>query len=240
MTSPALKIAFSVFFLFSFGSIAKAEVALISVVGHAEKSVDPNEVSVSFEIWAKSPQAKLAQEVVAKEYQRIKLVKERFKIRKEDFQTVSYNLTPEYNYNQNQTRLAGYRASHNLQATLRKVDEAGAFLDSLVGGGKSEASISLQSVAWGYDKRDEVETSLLAQAVRDAKAQADELAKASHSKIKAVFRISRDSRSETPAPFPNHKMMLTSEASSALPSEVAAGPIKIQSWVQVQYEIIPQ
>src|SRR6476469_4929351 len=75
-----------------------ADVALIAVMGEAEKAVDPNIVKIQMEVWAKSLQAKSAQETAAKEYQRIKSIVEKYKIKKEDFETVSYNLSPEYNY----------------------------------------------------------------------------------------------------------------------------------------------
>lgn len=218
-------------------SVSQAEVAVISVVGRAEKSVDPNEVNISFEIWSKNSQAKLAQEAVSKEYQRIKNVIEKFKIKKEDFQTVAYNLNPEYDYNEGKNRLSGYRSSHLLLATIRRVEDAGGFLDALVASSKSESSVNIQSVSWGYDKKEEVENSLLNSAVKSARLQADELAKASGAKIKGVHRLARTSGGEFPVVPMRYNKTMMAEAASSAPTEVAGGPIKIQIQVQADYEI---
>jgi uncharacterized protein YggE len=233
-----MHLGFRVLLLICLSSLSWAEVAVISVVGRAEKSVDPNEVNVSFEIWSKNSQAKLAQEAVSKDYQRIKSVVEKFKIKKEDFQTIAYNLHPEYDYNEGRNRLTGYRTSHLISATLRKVEDTGSFLDSLVASGKSESSINIQSVTWGYDKKEEVENTLLGAAVKSAKLQADELAKASGAKIKGVYRLTRGPLGEFQIlPGARFNKMAMAEAASSAPTEVAAGPIKILVQVHADYEI---
>jgi uncharacterized protein YggE len=221
-----------------YGRFGWAEVALISVVGRAEKVVDPNEVNVGFEIWSKASQAKMAQEAVSKEYQRIKILVEKFKIKKEDLQTTSYSLNPEYDYIDGKSRLKGYRTSHFIFITIRNVEETGAFLDALVSPGKSEGSVNIQSVSWGYDKKDQVENTLLNAAVKNARLQAEELSKASGAKIKGIYRLSRVPSGETSfEPVIRSSKMMISEASSSVPTEFSSGAIKIGVQVRADYEI---
>ena len=213
-----------------------ADVALITVTGEAEKSVDPNMVNLQIEIWSRGPQAKMAQENVAKEYQRVKSVVDKFKVKKEDFQTLSYNLSPEYNYDKGQNRIVGHRASQVILITLRKVDEAGTLVDSLSSATKNDAvGVSISSIAWDYDKRNQVQLSLLNEAVKDAKEQADELAKASGSKIKRVYRLSR-SADAVVQPMPKGRLLMANEASMAS-TDLSTGPVKIQVSVSADYEL---
>lgn len=209
---------------------AFADTALIAVNGSAEKSVDPNIVNIQIEIWAKSPQAKQAQETVAKEYQRIKGVIEKFKIKKEDFQTQSYALVPEYNYDKGQSRIVGHRASHSVHIVQRKIEDTGSLVDAV-----SSGSTSIQSIGWDYDKKEQVQVSLLAEAVRNAKAQADELAKASNTKIKGVYRLSR--AVEGAMPFARFAKSSSVMETSMASTEMSTGPVKIQVSVSAEYEI---
>ncbi len=211
-------------------AVAFADTALIAVNGTAEKSVDPNIVNIQIEIWAKSAQAKQAQETVAKEYQRIKAVIEKFKVKKEDFQTLSYALVPEYNYDKGQPRITGHRASHSILIMQRKIDDTGTLVDAIISG-----NTSIQSIVWDYDKREQVQVSLLAEAVRNAKAQADELAKASNTKIKGVYRLSRAMEGITPI-VRSSKFAMVQESSMAS-TEMSAGPVKIQVSVSAEYEL---
>lgn len=216
-----------------------AEVALIAVTGEAEKAVDPNIVKIQMEVWAKATQAKSAQESTAKEYQRIKSVVEKFKIKKEDFETLSYNLSPETNYEKGISRIVGHRASQSILITLRKIDEIGTLIDSL---GATQAKpdsggTSIQSINWDYDKRAQVQMNLLSDAVKNARDQADELAKASGTKIKRVFRMSRAAETNNYAPPGRSAKFAMAQEASLASTEMSAGPVKIQVQVNAEYEL---
>ncbi len=218
-------------------SAAWSEESLIAVTGLAEKSIDPNMVKIQLEVWGKSPQAKIAQESAAHEYQRVKALVEKYKIKKEDFETTSYNLVPEYNYDKGTSRIVGHRASHSILINLRKTEEAGAFVDALTSSSKSNMSaVSVQSLTWDYDKKSQIEMALLADAVKDARSQADELAKASGTKIKRVYRLSRIVAGGSFVPSGRSSKFMGQEAALAS-TEMAAGPVKIQVYVAAEYEI---
>ena len=218
---------------------AYAETSVIAVNGFAEKSVDPNMVVLQIEIWGKSTQAKVAQENVAKEYQRIKSVTDKFKIKKEDLQTQGYHLAPEYNYDKGTQRIVGHRAIHAISMTLRKTEDAGALIDALSSNAKMEVGgVNIQSINWDYDKRGSIELTLLSEAVKNAKLEADELAKASNSKIKRVFKLSRVADMNLPVPVMSRSMKAMADSQEmASASEVSAGPVKIKVQVYIEYAI---
>lgn len=214
---------------------------LIIVNGVAEKSLDPNMIQLSVEVWSKANTAKHAQSLAAQQFKSLKQVFEDFKIKKEDLQTDNYTLTPDYEYDQKtrQNKMIGFRVSQNLSVILRKVEEAGGFIDALVSDKKSmDAGVNVNSISWDSDKRTQVETGALADAVRAAKVKAEEIAKAAGVRIKGVARISHGvSAAGGGGPqFRNlgAKMMA---AEAATPTEISAGQIKVRVEVSAEYEI---
>ncbi|MEK2646182.1 SIMPL domain-containing protein [Bdellovibrio sp. BCCA] len=220
--------------------VAHAEDRLIIVNGMAEKGLDPNMVNLGIEVWSKASTAKQAQQLAASQFKQIKKTFDEYKIKKEDIQTDNYSLNPEYEYDQKsrQNKMTGFRVSQTLTVTLRKVEDAGNFLDSLVSEKKSmDSGTSVNSISWDSDKRAQVETAALGDAVRSAKAKAEEIAKAAGVKVKGVARISHSTGRVGPQPVFRNYAMKSMDATESAPTEVSAGQIKVRVEVTAEYEI---
>lgn len=226
--------------LMTVASLAHADERLIIVGGSAEKSLDPNMVSMNVEVWSKASTAKQAQQLAANQFKQIKKTFDEFKIKKEDIQTDNYALNPEYIYDQKtqQNKMVGFRVVQTLVVTIRKVEDAGSFLDSLVTEKKgTDSGVNVNNISWDSDQRSKVETSALADAVHSAKAKAEEIAKAAGVKIKGVARISHGASSvRPPIPVMRNFAMKAALADSA-PTELSAGQIKVRVDVTAEYEI---
>lgn len=234
------KIVFSILvFVLATSTVHAAAERAIVVNGVAEKSLDPNLVNFMVEVWSKAATAKQAQQLAAGQFKQIKKTFEDYKVKKEDIQTDNYSLNPEYEYDQKlrQNKMIGFRVSQSISVTLRKVEEAGNFLDSLVSDKKStEVGINVNSINWDSDKRPQVETAALGDAVRSAKLKAEEIAKAAGVKIKGVSKISHMSSGGGPTPVYRSfgaKVAMMEAAST----EVPAGQIKVRVEVSAEYEI---
>lgn len=226
--------------LIGLSAFADSDPHLILVNGVAEKTVEPNMIVVRLDSWAKAPSAKKAQEQQAAQFSELKKELDKFRIRKDDIQTDGYSVYPEYTYDQKaQTnRITGYRVSHSISVTYRKTEEAGTFLDALVTSQKDSSGISVQSVAWDYDKKSVVESATLADAVKNARAKADELARAAGVRIKAVHKIQHTSYAPPVAQPMYEKAMMRAAADGAAPStELSSGQIKVRVDVQMEFEI---
>lgn len=231
----ALMVLFS-----SLVTFADSDRHLIMVNGSAEKTVEPNMVIVRIESWAKANTAKKAQDQQASQYTQFKNSLDRYKIKKEDVKTEGYSVNPEYTYDQKtQTnRITGYRVSHNVSVIYRKTDDVGQFLDAVVVSKNETSGIGIQSVAWDYDKKAEVESSALGDAVKDARSKAEELAKAAGVKIKAVHKIQHTSYAPpVPQPMYEKAMMMRAASDSAVSTELSSGQIKVRVDVQMEFEI---
>ncbi len=212
---------------------------MIIVSGTSEKGLDPNLVSMTVEVWSKAQTAKAAQQAAANQTKQVKKVFDDFKIKKEDIQTDNYSLNPEYVYDQKtQTnKMVGFRVVQSLLVTLRKVDEAGPFLDALVTDKQTKDSgVNVNSINWDSDKRQQTETSALGDAVRATKVKAEEIAKAAGVKIKGVARISHGTSSNQP-PVPMVRNFAMKAMGDAAPTELSAGQIKVRVEVTAEYEI---
>ena len=212
---------------------------LLFVNGVAEKTIEPDMILVRLESWAKSPVAAKAQEQQASQFVKIKNGLEKFKIKREDIQTEAYSVNPEYVYDQKlqQSKINGYRVSHVVLVICRKIDDAGSFLDTMVTSRGETSGINVQNISWDSSKKSEMEIATLADAVKNARAKAAQLASAAGVEIVAVHRIQHSSA--TP---PNPQPMMFEAASmkmggAAPQTELSAGQIKIRVDVQMEFEI---
>ena len=220
---------------------ALADDRFIVVGGSGEKSLDPNMVSLTVEIWSKAATAKQAQQMAATQYKSVKKAFDDFKIKKEDIQTDNYSLNPEYTYDQKtQTnRMTGFRVSQSLRVVIRKVDDAGNFLDALVSEKKSnDTGVNINSINWDSDQRAKAELAALGDAVKEAKLKAEEIAQAAGVKIKGVSKISHGAAPIQP-PMPVFRAMKSfgGAAEMADSTQVSAGQIKVRVDVTAEYQI---
>lgn len=217
------------------------ETKVISVNGIGEKSLDPNMVTLTLEVWSRGPTAKQAQQMAANSFKTFKQATEKQGIRKDDVRTENYNLSPDYEYDQKtrQNKITGFRVSHSLTVVLRKVEDLGTFIDSLTKDDKksTETGVNVSSIAWDSDKRSDVEGTALAEAVKAARAKAEEIAKAAGVKIKGVYRISHTSQGSGPTPVFRNMSMMKGMAMDAASTELPAGQIKVRVEVVAEYEI---
>ncbi len=212
---------------------------LIFVNGLAEKTVEPDMILVRLESWAKASVASKAQEQQATQFAKIKSGLEKFRIKKEDIQTEAYSVNPDYVYDQKsqQSKISGYRVSHVVLVIYRKIDDVGSFLDTMVTSRGETSGISVQNISWDSSKKAEVEVSALAEAVKNARSKAEQLAKAAGVGIKAVHRIQHSSATP-PGPQPMLYEAAMSKMGGAAPqTELSAGQIKIRVDVQMEFEI---
>lgn len=213
---------------------------LISVTGLAERSFTPDMARVLVNVWGKSENARNAQKLANEQNENFKKVIANFDIKKEDVMTTGYDLTPDYSYDNKAgtNKIVGHTASQTIRVTLKKTDIVGKFLDALIKEEKNlKAGTSVQGVSWDIEKRDDIQRELLAEAVKNAEAEASVLAKAARVKIKNVYHLTPQSFS-TPVPmFQADALMMKSASGGGRETSVFTGEIKVKAQVAADYEI---
>ncbi|MBX2987302.1 MAG: SIMPL domain-containing protein [Bdellovibrionaceae bacterium] len=224
---------------------AREDARTIQVTAFAERAVDPDLLNLNIEVWSKAATAQRTQTLAADETKRVMALLEQYKIRKEDIRTDSFSFGPDYVWdpNRNQNKINGYRSSQVLRVTLRKIDQAGKFIDAMTvaekgdgSGPRPEFGTTVSALQWDTSKKSELETESLGDAVKKARRKADEIAKAAGIKIKSVYRISHEANPDDGAPRPYEmKMARAALGADSSGTGVAEGQIKIRVAITAEY-----
>jgi len=145
----------------------------------------------------------------------------------DDIQTVQVNLGPN---NDEGGHLNGYAADNQLSVTMRDLSKAGAQLDSITAAAGDSARIS--SVQLGFNHDDALKSSARADAVKRARAQAEEMAKAAGADVGNVRTIT-DVTSSTPVYGPE----AASDAAGASAVPIAPGTQELSIQVRVVFDL---
>ncbi len=229
------------FLAFIYSSALLADnVRLISVTGQVEKSFQPDIVRLNITVWGKGASAKAAQENNQKFFEGLKKSLETYKVKKEDISTTSYELNPEYSYDQrtNKNNITGFIANQSLMITLKKIDEAGPFVDSLNSANKNtNGGVNVNSLGFDIEKRAEEERALLGDAVRAAEVLAESLAKAAKVKLKGIYRLTPQTGNRPIPMLRAEAMMDMSQSKKPAPTQFMSGEVKIDGIVSADYLI---
>ena len=216
-------------------------IRLIHVKGESSKSFEPDLAHVNISIWGKGENAKVSQLLAQDQYNQLKKTLDNFKIKATDIQTTNYDINPEYQYdNRTQTnKIVGYNVNQTVKVTLHEVKSIGKFFDDLIIDTKNlKAGINVQGVNWDIEKRDEIQKTLVKDAVQVAMEDADTLAKAAHVKIKGIYTLAPEGVATNPPPiFQGEMMMLKSAERASSPTQLFSGEVKIKATVLASFEI---
>jgi len=149
-----------------------------------------------------------------------------------DIQTANLSLSPAYDYssNTNPPRLTGYTLTNTLAVTIRDLAIVGRAIDGALLAGAT----SVDSVAFRVEDSSAGEQQAREQAVADARAKAETLARAAGVAITGIASISE---SAAPLPYPVFRGEMAKMAMADAPTPVETGVNEISITVVVSYVI---
>ena len=116
-----------------------------------------------------------------------KVLFDKYKLTKQDVQTVNFYVNPQYKYTQKEgQKLTGYSAIHGIRIAYQKLDQIGVLLDSLSGAGANH----VEGVQFGLEKKDTIELKALEQAMANAKGKPRSAATADQ-QLQGVLSVSQ-------------------------------------------------
>lgn len=211
----------------------------ISVSGKGEVIVKPDIATISFGVTTENLEVAKAQ---AESTTRMNNILSFLKVNgvdEKDIKTTNYSIYPRYDYTQNKVypyngkqTLGAYVVSQNVEVKIRDIAKAGTLLAGVGEYGVTDVS----GLTFGVDKIDEVSDEARDLAIKDARAEAEVLAKSLGVKL---VRIVSFSENNYPMPYYAKEM---SVMSPAMGGDVGApnlqpGENKVISNVIVTYEI---
>lgn len=158
-----------------------------------------------------------------------------------DMQTSGLSLYPRYDYLEvtqrdgsvrGEQKLAGYVASNNITARVRKLDTLGATIDSLVKAGGNTFS----GVTFALDNDKDLKNQARTQAMKEALAKAELYADAAGLKVARIVTIS-EGYEYAPQPVMMARAEMAMMDASA-PTPVAAGEVGVTASVSVLFELV--
>ncbi len=209
-----------------------AAMRTITVTGHGAVTVKPDVANVTLGVTNTSKTLEAAQEDVSTRLAAVLRTLEERGIAKDDIQTAGYNVSIQYEYdnNGNMKGIAGYTVSSGLNVTVRKIDDLGVILDQAVTAGANLVS----NVSFDVSDPSKPASQARDLAVKDARAKADEYAKASGTVIVGVYSIEETS---APQPAPRTVAMAAPSASAEKAVPVAAGTTEVDVDITIVFEI---
>lgn len=233
-----MRVLFVLLFLAGSSNVFSADVRLIIVNGSASKTFKPDIARVYISAWGRGDSTKAAQSNSAEQNAHIQKRLEAYKVLKEDVKTTSYNINPDYSYDQKtgKSTITGHTANQEIVVILRNIEDVGAFMDSLTTTSTSKNSgVTVNNFKFDLEKRSEEQNALLADAVRAAESQATILAAAAKVKLKGIYRLSPVANGQ------NQMYEMSADAAprakSGMPTVISSGEIKIGSDVAAEYII---
>jgi uncharacterized protein len=167
----------------------------ITVQGHGEASGRPDTATVQIGV---ETEAATSAEALAQNNTQAQAIIQKLKdlgVAEQDIQTSNFSISPAYGEDGRQ--VTGYRVSNMVTVTIRDLDAAGALLDQVVEAGAN----SVYGISFSVAEPTELLNQAREQAVADARARAEVLARAAGGAVGQVLVVS-DSAAPQPFPMP--------------------------------------
>lgn len=152
----------------------------------------------------------------------------------EQLSTVNYSVSPEIQYNSNggSPRVTGYVVTNTVRAELRRLDDVGRVIDAALAKGANEIS----SLQFTSSKADSARRAAISEAVANARADAEVLARAAGGSLGPLLELSTTSA-------PPIRMMQTLEApgvAMARKTPIEPGEQTISATVTARWTFVPR
>ena len=160
-------------------------------------------------------------------------LKKDFKIDKKDIQTSNYNINPQYDWNEGERTLRGYKVNQNLNVKIRDLEKVSQILDAAGTAGLNQVG----GLNFAVDNPEKLKEEARTKALKNAKEKAEKSARELDVKLGRI--ISFNEYGSNPNPQPMYKSYAVDEAGlgGAAPN-VEAGSTEITINATIEYEIL--
>jgi uncharacterized protein len=199
----------------------------ITTSGDATIKVKPDIALLNLGMTADSTSAAEAQAQVAQRVAHVLNAAKDLGIADKDVKTYGYNLNPSYQPN-SYPKISGYTASEQISFTLRDVTKVGKALDALAG----DAGATNASIQFALDDRKPAEAEARSQAIGDARAKAEAMAKAGGVRVGQLLSVT-----DQPGGYVGSLTYGATPAAAGRDTVIPVGDLDVVIRVQLQYAI---
>ncbi|MBT8421618.1 MAG: SIMPL domain-containing protein [Gammaproteobacteria bacterium] len=207
----------------------------VSVSGKATVTAQPDIARISMSVVERNKSLNVAQQSASATTAKILRLLDRLKIDRKRIDTTGLNIRPDYRWNRTseQQELIGYVVERQIMVELRDLDNLGKLLEGAVEAGANQVSPP------GFDRTDraELHRRALADAIRDARANADVMVAAAGAEIGNVMTISSSGMPSQPRPM--MRAMAADAVAESAEASYVTGDIRFEAFVNIVYELAP-
>ncbi|HXT18105.1 MAG TPA: SIMPL domain-containing protein [Gemmatimonadaceae bacterium] len=213
---------------------APPNVSQIITTGTGEAHVVPDRATIYLGVQSRAATAAAAGADNARRQKAILDTLRTLGLGSDQLSTINYSVSPEMQYNPNggSPRVTGYVVNNTVRAQLRRIDDVGRAIDAALAKGANEIS----SLEFTSSKADSVRRAALAEAVTNARSDAEALARAAGGSLGSLIEISTANASIRPVMQVSAPMM----AKAASPTPVEPGEQSVSASVTARWSFIPR
>ena len=208
-----------------------ANPALVTAQGMGEVTVKPDQTTIVLGVQHEDKDAKKAQAAVTTAMNNLIEAMKKAGVKEADMQTSYYNISPNYDWSSSKQRLTGYTVSHSLNLRIDGTD-VGALIDAATAAGANQ----IQSINFGLKDQTLSYHKALENAVADAKARADVLAKATGKSVDAIMSINEGGVA-TQYPYSEAYRGASNFAGVMDATQIISGDMKVSASVTITYTL---
>jgi uncharacterized protein len=209
------------------GQMTCQQKRIMTVTGIGSISIAPDIVQIQLGVKTESKQLSQAQQENA---ELMNLVIEsllELGIARENIQTVSYNISPQYDYVEGRQVFRGYEVINSIDVKIKNIEQAGTIIDTAVRNGVNQVS----NIRFTVENEQIPYQEALSLALKNALAKAQTIANTIHLKIDPHPVKIVEIMKEEPILY---RSFAASEVSATTPIE--PGQINIKATVEVQFQ----
>lgn len=204
------------------------------VQGAGKSFVTPDIAKVSVGIEESGSSLKIVQDSVNRKSKALTDTLKQLGIDEKDIKTTSYNLYPQFDYTEKNSRISGYQVSITYEVTVRNFDKVNDTLVAATSGGAN----TIGGVSFEVNDKTKKEKLQEAReiAVTDAKEKAQGLAKAAGVSLGKVINISESQGVDFPRPLMLEKAVGAPDTAVTQP-EITPGETELSVTISLSFEI---
>ena len=205
----------------------------VTIIGIGKASATPDIARVTLGVDIVNPKLSATLAEVNQKTSSVIAALKKAGIADKDVRTLEFNVFPQQSYGSTGPGpITGYRVTNSVRVTVRDLSKVGAMLDTATNAGAN----TINNLTFTLENDATMQTDARTNAIKDAKAKAEALAKEAGATIGQVLTISE---AVTASPFP---IFQNASMSAAAPAggggaEIAPGLQDISVQVQVTYEL---
>jgi uncharacterized protein YggE len=207
----------------------------IDVGGSAAVSTTPEEARIRVGVETTDRNASDAREELARRVQRMRSALREIGIEDDQVRTEHYDINQDYRSLREEDRPVTYRAQHSFRITVRDLEQTGTVIDTAVNNGANR--INGVEFTISSERRGELRTRALEQAMADAREEAETLAASANLTITGVESI--QTSNVQVSGYQRDVALEATPTAGGADTTIDTGDVTVSAQVQVRYNVTP-